>query len=503
MKNFLITIGGTGAKCLESILHSCIAGLGPEHLWVGMVDQDQANGNVSKSKILLNRYIDLREKLRSTGKDDVSLESEIFKTSISISKDDALWLPLAGADPKLSEVIKYSLLKPELKGLVDCLYDTEEREQNLSEGFRARPNIGAAAMLASVNEQDQSFWQNIYSALEKARGGEEVRIFLISSIFGGTGASGFPNIARKIKNIQNEMNVTGNVHIGGALLLPYFNYQVPDDFTEMHASPDEFLDQTRGALEYYSKLFQHQKIFDQVYVVGWEPLMKLDNFKIGGNLQNNPPLIPELYGALGALKFFDEENKMTGDQQILHIGKSEDDEFKWADLPNISSKIDAKEKIVQLFKFAFTYHWLFAPALTKRSWKKFTNENWFKRHLDRSDVNLGTEAKQALISDLKELSIDIIKWLSDLNLSSERGSGQKFNLLDARSIANYDPAQFSDRIKLAENLTSEQKKQFSRLFYDSYNSSLRDVMANLSYKKKIKEQSGLGSFVDTLFRSCI
>ena len=134
MKNFLITIGGTGAKCLESILHSCIAGLGPEHLWVGMVDQDQANGNVSKSKILLNRYIDLREKLRSTGKDDVSLESEIFKTSISISKDDALWLPLAGADPKLSEVIKYSLLKPELKGLVDCLYDTEEREQNLSEG---------------------------------------------------------------------------------------------------------------------------------------------------------------------------------------------------------------------------------------------------------------------------------------------------------------------------------------------------------------------------------
>ena len=74
------------------------------------------------------------------------------------------------------------------------------------------------------------------------------------------------------------MNVTGNVHIGGALLLPYFNYKVPDDFNEIHASPDEFLDQTRGALEYYSKLFQHQKIFDQVYVVGWEPLMKLDNF---------------------------------------------------------------------------------------------------------------------------------------------------------------------------------------------------------------------------------
>ena len=40
MKNFLISIGGTGAKCLEGILRSCIAGLGPEHLWVGMLDQE-------------------------------------------------------------------------------------------------------------------------------------------------------------------------------------------------------------------------------------------------------------------------------------------------------------------------------------------------------------------------------------------------------------------------------------------------------------------------------
>ena len=53
------------------------------------------------------------------------------------------------------------------------------------------------------------------------------------------------------------------------------------------------------------------KIFDQVYVTGWDPLAKLPNFKMGGNLQNNPPLFPELYGALGALKFFSEDNKIN------------------------------------------------------------------------------------------------------------------------------------------------------------------------------------------------
>ena len=72
MKNFLIGIGGTGAKCIEHLVHSCSAGLGPDKLWVGMVDQDEANGNVNKTKILLNKYINLRESLRNEGKNDLS-----------------------------------------------------------------------------------------------------------------------------------------------------------------------------------------------------------------------------------------------------------------------------------------------------------------------------------------------------------------------------------------------------------------------------------------------
>ena len=87
------------------------------------------------------------------------------------------------------------------------MYAPEEKAQNLSEGFRARPNIGAAAMLATSANENDPFWNQIHKALDDARGGEEVRIFIISSIFGGTGASGFPNIARKIKAIQKEKNV--------------------------------------------------------------------------------------------------------------------------------------------------------------------------------------------------------------------------------------------------------------------------------------------------------
>ena len=257
MKNFIIGIGGTGAKCLEQLIHCCSAGLGPDQLWAGMVDQDEANGNVSRTKMLLSKYINLRESLRNEGKNDLTESSNLLKTHIT-TNTDSVWLPLKGADPTLEQVINYELLKPEVKGLLDCLYDPEEKQQNLSEGFRARPNIGAAAMLATTANENDPFWSQIYKAIESARGGEEVRVFILSSIFGGTGASGFPNIARRIRTIQKEKNVTSNFHLGGALLLPYFTYNVPDENMEgeIFAKPEQFLDQTKGALEYYSKLFQ-------------------------------------------------------------------------------------------------------------------------------------------------------------------------------------------------------------------------------------------------------
>ena len=118
MKNFIIGIGGTGAKCLEHLLHCCSAGLGPKNLWAGMVDQDEANGNVSRTKILLSKYMNLRSSLRNESKHDLAKDSNLFKTNVT-ANNDSVWLPLKGADPTLEEVINYNMLKPEVKGLID------------------------------------------------------------------------------------------------------------------------------------------------------------------------------------------------------------------------------------------------------------------------------------------------------------------------------------------------------------------------------------------------
>ena len=512
MKNFIIGIGGTGAKCLEHLLHCCSSGLGPQNLWAGMVDQDEANGNVSRTKILLSKYMNLRSSLRNEAGHDLAKESNLFKTHIT-TNNDAVWLPLKGADPTLEEVIHYELLKPEVKGLMDCLYDPDEMKQNLSEGFRARPNIGAAAMLATTGNEDDPFWSQIYKAIDAARGGEEVRVFIISSIFGGTGASGFPNIARRIKQIQKEKNVTSNFHLGGALMLPYFNYDVPEENMEgeLYAKPEEFLDQTKGALQYYAKLFEYDKIFDQVYVTGWDPLTKLPNFKMGGNLQNNPPLFPELYAALGALKFFSEDNKISDTQEIFHIGKNESNEILWSDIPNVSNNLNSKDNISNLIRFSFSYNWMYGPALTG-SWskiKKYENENWFKRLIFKNTYNsetkaceIGHEQNQEVILSMQEYCQDVLTWITDMQYSTIANTDQKMDLIISDFFSEFAAKNTSTRVTIKEKLNAAEKNQFNTLINDSKNLKLLNIMSNICYKKINRDQKGLGVFMDILFRSC-
>ena len=512
MKNFIIGIGGTGAKCLEHLLHCCSAGLGPKNLWAGMVDQDEANGNVSRTKILLSKYMNLRTSLRNEAGHDLAKDSNLFKTHIT-ANNDAVWLPLKGADPTLEEVIHYELLKPEVKGLMDCLYDPDELKQNLSEGFRARPNIGAAAMLATTANEDDPFWSQVYKAIDAARGGEEVRVFIISSIFGGTGASGFPNIARRIKQIQKEKNVTSNFHLGGALMLPYFNYDVPEENMEgeLYAKPEEFLDQTKGALQYYAKLFEYDKIFDQVYVTGWDPLTKLPNFKMGGNLQNNPPLFPELYAALGALKFFSEDNKISDTQEIFHIGKNESNEILWSDIPNVSNNLNSKDNISNLIRFSFSYNWMYGPALTG-SWskiKKYENENWFKRLIFKNTYNsetkaceIGHEQNQEVILSMQEYCQDVLTWITDMQYSTIANTDQKMDLIVSDFFSEFTAKNTSTRVTIKEKLNATEKNQFNILINDSKNLKLLNIMSNICYKKINRDQKGLGVFMDILFRSC-
>ena len=104
----------------------------------------------------------------------------------------------------------------------DVLYDpNEEFQLPLDEGFRARPSIGAAAGCL-VFSKTIHFGKYVFEAIESAKSGNSVKIFLSSSIFGGTGAAGFPSIARVIRRMAEQEGLSQNIQIGGCLMLPYF-----------------------------------------------------------------------------------------------------------------------------------------------------------------------------------------------------------------------------------------------------------------------------------------
>ena len=58
MSYYFISIGGTGAKVMESLTHVCIAGLLPsdERLYIAAIDPDVGNGNLERTSTALNNF---------------------------------------------------------------------------------------------------------------------------------------------------------------------------------------------------------------------------------------------------------------------------------------------------------------------------------------------------------------------------------------------------------------------------------------------------------------
>ena len=107
MAYYAIGIGGTGAKCIESLIHLCAAGLMPEpareqakELHVMFVDPDQGNGTLDRAQRVLQEYSTCR-RVAAGGID-------LFKTPVTVAVPD-VWSPFAQeTDPKLEDFYEHN-----------------------------------------------------------------------------------------------------------------------------------------------------------------------------------------------------------------------------------------------------------------------------------------------------------------------------------------------------------------------------------------------------------
>jgi hypothetical protein len=422
-KLFVIGIGGSGAKCIESIVHLAAAGLySEETIEVLFIDPDEANGNVERARNTLRLYQDC-QKLISGG----DRQANIGWMSTPI-KSHNLWSPFSDRpyNRDLASYFQYNSMGSDasaLASLFDVLYAPEERQQQLDEGFRGRPAIGAAVMSQiDLQQLDKEPWASLFQSISNdASSGKKPKILLCGSIFGGTGAAGIPTIAKLIRNKLQAEKLENTVKIGGVFLLPYFSFSAPagEEGRGLYAAADRFLLNTEAALRYY--ISQASKLFDTVYVLGSENRSDVA-FSVGRATQKNTPHFVELYAGLAARDFLKAENR---DNAVMLVGRSKTDELTWQDLPE--SPI-VKKAIANAARLA--YMWLSdieveLAELKNEGFKGLKKyASWAVPYYeDRADsqAKFDSADQQTGIQVLTDWCKDYLRWISDLHDSKSDG----------------------------------------------------------------------------------
>jgi hypothetical protein len=353
MSLYIIAIGGTGAKCAEALTFLASAGLfNDEKIRVLFIDPDESNGNLTRTRELIGLYQRCYNLPWGNEKRRLWMQANVSHLPI--------WSPFGNQLNKtLGDYFSYNSYRnnnASLGHLFDVLYTKEEREAVLDVGFRGRPAIGSAVMSQlDLDNLTEEPWGTFFNQIEADIGvGQTPVMFMFGSAFGGTGASGFPTIGRLIAERLKQSDKRSRVRLGGALMLPYFQFTVPAGHDGIFARPEQFLLSTEAALRYYRT--QARETFDAIYLLGDQDPSLVREFSIGKNTQQNDPHLVEVYAALAARQFL-----LDPPTNPVVLTRREDvTQVTWNDVPEATT---IRGPLEQTTKFTYTWVCVIAEDL--------------------------------------------------------------------------------------------------------------------------------------------
>ena len=438
---FAIGVGGTGAKCIEALVHLHGCGLltdqdgNPARLGVFLVEPDQQSALLLRAQTAINRYGAMR---RAVGRNS----NQFARAEL---RDYGQWSPLTTASGAISldQVFPKAVLRTQAPGvaaLFDCLFPPEEQSADLEVGFRGRPPIGSAVMsrISLDKEAQVGQWQQMLSDIQTAAGsGEAPVVHLFGSVFGGTGASGVPTLGQLMKNWLKQQGLN-SIQVQASLLLPYFDFEgMADDDTGVHAESRNFQLNTDAALQYLRT--SGRACFDRVYLVGSDIKARY-GFSIGGTSQSNAAHIVELLAALGVCH---PGNTSNGYAHVL--SRAEQQSMGWEDLPNDEVVGDA---LARGARFAVAWRNNFsreindAQKVTMRTF--ISGAPWARRFFHPAGASNSRGGRPG-IRDKEQLTVQtaidqycdtLLQWLNQV--SSNLGSGFRQELFTASLLTPSD-----------------------------------------------------------------
>lgn len=308
-KLYLFAIGGTGSRVLRSLTMLLASGVktNTEKIIPMIIDTDINNGDVEKCRNIIKNYNEIHEAIYNGVPEDEG-QGEFYRTKILPPRE----LNISGTDyGTLRDMVSYNSLEGKgfgkTKSLFDLLYSDKNKDMPLEKGFLGNPNVGSVVLKNVMDSQifkefTQDFNQND-------------RIFIVSSIFGGTGAAGFPLLLNVFRDEMSKLNngkFLNNAIIGGVSVLPYFQVDV-DKFNagESAINSSTFITKTKAALAYYNRNLK--QLLNAMYYVGDTRQSSYEN-NDGGVEQKNPSNFIEFTAASAVLDFLDyEKNAATQD----------------------------------------------------------------------------------------------------------------------------------------------------------------------------------------------
>jgi hypothetical protein len=309
-KLFIFAIGGTGSrvvKALTMLLASGVELKNTSEVIPIIVDPHKSNEDLKRTESLLKTYKKIRDSLTDKPK-----PNEFFGTEIKTLKNiingndkvaDTYTFELKGVsnetfgnyidfDNLSGDADGFEMYEPN-KDLASLLFSKKNLETEMNIGFVGNPNIGSVVLNQfKESEEFKQFAANF---------SKDDRIFIISSIFGGTGAAGFPIILKNIRGAEagdlDSPEYLRNAKIGALTALPYFGLE-PND--EKRVDKATFYSKAKAALHYYSRGVN--KSINKFYYIGDDTTQNYP-YDPGENGQKNDAHFVELASAMAIVDF--------------------------------------------------------------------------------------------------------------------------------------------------------------------------------------------------------
>ncbi len=474
-KLYIFGIGGTGSRVLKSLTMLLSAGvkLNLDEIVPIIIDPDHASADLTRTVRLMQDYNSVYDQIDHNNYNN----NAFFNTKINLNIIPNVRMPLKNTQNiKFQDYIGLSLMKDEEGdfnsnyALANMLFSEKNLTARMEVGFKGNPNIGSVVLNQfAMSDEFNNFAASV---------GQDDKIFIVSSIFGGTGASGFPLLLKNLRAIDAGQAGHGNVKnsvIGAISILPYFDVAPdnnPEDSKRSEIDSATFISKSKAALSYY---LNNMKEANALYYIADNMSKQYKNSE-GGTTQRNDAHFIELASALAIIDFANMTNLTTNDgvpQNVIYkeFGiKSDTKEIAFADL---------EQNTNSLIKKPLTMFVLFSKYL-KEQLIDSKSQPWARDHkFDDSFFD-----SDFYKNDLKSVIDSFLEWLSEM--STNVRAFKPFDLREKKNdvyslITGETPAKaffnlksnyalFDDHLnKKQGNLRTDGKKGqvFIELFYNA------------------------------------